>query len=109
MRGKRPPGSLLEALHCVHELELFRRVLLLERGGVNPLPAFLLSPALGMSRIAVFVQSPSAMWSTKGVSPVPARPAIVDQEVVGERRKIEFRRGRLRLIIVIGHGRRSRT
>lgn len=94
--------ELLEPLHRVHELHLIIAILLFEGRGVDPPPSLFL-----LSSLAVLDPG----WGVRGglsrtipMASLAAGSPIVEQSVLRKAGKIEFRRRRLRLIIVGRHG-----
>jgi len=103
-------GSFLEALHGVHELEFVFGVLLLERGGIDPLPPFLAGSPFTSNPFGVFLRiSVGCPRPGRGRPAIAAEAALMEESVRGKRGKIEFGRLRFRLILILGHGLRSRN
>ena len=109
VRWKHFAGSFLESLHGVHELELIVGVLFLERGGIDPLPSFLAGSPFRSNPFGVPRRSGGCPWSDCGRPSLSAVAALMEQGVRGKRGKIEFGSSRFRLIIILGHGLRSRN
>src|SRR3954454_5420749 len=77
--GEGLAGPFLEPLHRVHELELVVAVLLLEGGGIDPLPSLGPGPTLGPGLARIFPRLSRLAGGLPDPPPVAPGPAVVEQ------------------------------